>query len=97
MMRLSRGKGRHARWMTAFRQDQIDLMRYETVLEGKERKNELGLVWTDGKIYEAAAAVLERSPSKGKPRDIEESYLRVRRQIQADPWRYRSFGYLRIR
>jgi hypothetical protein len=96
MKQLPRGKGRYARWWTRFRQDQIDLARYDAMLEALERRAELGLVWTEGaadkRFYEAVAGVLKGTPAAGDWRDIKESYLRVKGRIETEPRRYKVLG-----
>jgi hypothetical protein len=97
MRKLARGadKGRHARWVQMFRQDQVDFARYDIVCEGLERKQELGLRWTDDGVFEAAAAVSRDTRYKGSAGQFKDSYYRVKNRQEKAPWRYLLFRFTR--
>ena len=85
-----RGRGKYARWLTTWRQDQLDLDRWKTVRMLREH----GVRFTDGKVYEEAVRYLG-SEVPVEADTIRKSYLRVQKRMKSQPSRYSPLTYVR--
>lgn len=78
---------RHAKWLSRFRQDQIDLARAKVVQgflhDGADYKN----------VFELAAAFLEKTACPGGKDAVEKSYKRFKKVQKKSPSRYYTPRY----
>ena len=81
-------KGKHARWLTAWKQDQLDLERWKTVRMLREH----GVSFSLGKVYETAARLLGSEVPVGAD-SVRRSYMRVQKLMKTQPGRYLPLDY----
>lgn len=77
-----KGQGRHARWLTQYKSDQIDQVRAEIVQDCVDHN----IRWVDA--YYAASLSLQDTFAEGNEDAIESSYKRYKRRIKREPMRY---------
>ncbi len=75
-------RGRHARWITRYRENMVDAWRYEAVTEGIGR----GIRWLD--VYDEVAELLAGTFAAGSADAVEKSYKRVVQGMRDNPGRY---------
>jgi hypothetical protein len=91
---VSRPRGRSAKWVQQWKQDRIDLDRWEAVnfLRGR------GIGFTNRRhggdldtIFDKASQYV-RGLAAGSAETIKKSYQRVQRRMKTEPWRYRHLN-----
>ena len=82
--------GRHARWITQYKQDQIDFARAEAVKDCVDH----GIRWVDA--YYAASLILKDTYAEGNEDAIEKSYKRYKRRTEKEPMRYKILRCIRF-
>jgi len=85
-----KGQGRHARWLTQYKSDQIDFARADTVQECVDHN----IRWVDA--YYAASLSLQDTFAEGNEDAIEKSYKRYNRRIKKEPMRYKVLSCVRF-
>lgn len=85
----SKRRGRRARWLEGYKQDRIDSLRADTVLDALNH----GIRWID--VYAVASSILEGTEAGSTPDGIEKSYKRYKRRLRKDPYRYHELRYVK--